>query len=77
MLIGGTPSPEAEALSARMRAAWVSFATHGDPGWPAYDTEQRLIQCFDTEPAVIGYPEERSRLIWQSHTFPELPLIGR
>ena len=37
MLIGEGPSPEAEALSALMRAAWTAFATHGDPGWPAYD----------------------------------------
>jgi para-nitrobenzyl esterase len=77
MLIGETPSPEAEALSARMRAAWVSFAADGDPGWPAYDTDQRLVQLFDTRPAVTAYPEESSRLIWQSHTFPVLPLISR
>ena len=77
VLIGGDTSPEAEALSARMRAAWVAFAAHGDPGWPAYDTERRLIQCFDTEPTVIAYPEEASRLIWQNHAFAALPLIGR
>lgn len=77
MLIGETPSPEAEALSARMRAAWSSFATHGDPGWPAYDTDQRLVQRFDTPSAVTAYPEEPSRLIWQSHTFPVLPLISQ
>jgi para-nitrobenzyl esterase len=76
LLIGDTPSPEAAALSARMRAAWVSFATHGDPGWPAYDTGQRLVQRFDTQPAVTAYPEEPSRLIWQNHTFPVLPLIS-
>jgi para-nitrobenzyl esterase len=28
-------------------------------------------------PAVTAYPEEPSRLIWQSHTFPALPLISR
>ena len=77
MLIGETPSPEAAAMSARMRAAWVSFAAHGDPGWPAYDTDQRLVQLFDTRPAVTAYPEEPSRVIWQSHTFPVLPLISR
>lgn len=77
MLIGETPSTEAEALSARMRAAWASFAAHGDPGWPAYDTDRRLVQVFDTRPAVTAYPEEPSRLIWQSHTFPVLPLISR
>ncbi|MCZ4101218.1 carboxylesterase/lipase family protein [Streptomyces sp. H39-C1] len=77
LLIGESPSPEAEALSAHMRAAWTAFATHGDPGWPAYDTEQRLVQLFDTSPAVTAYPEETSRLIWQDHTFPALPLVGR
>lgn len=77
VLIGESPSPQAQALSARMRAAWTSFATHGDPGWPAYDTDQRLTQRFDTQPAVTPYPEEASRLIWQSHTFPALPLISQ
>ena len=75
MLIGDGPHPEAEALSAQMRAAWTAFAAHGDPGWPAYDTEQRLVQLFDTRPAVTAYPEETSRLIWQDHTFRALPLI--
>jgi para-nitrobenzyl esterase len=73
MLIGDT-NPEAEALSALMRASWVSFAAHGDPGWPAYDTDQRLVQRFDTKSSVTVYPEERSRMIWQNHTFPALPL---
>jgi para-nitrobenzyl esterase len=76
VLIGEAPSPEAEALSARMRAAWVSFATHGDPGWPAYETGQRLVQRFDTEPEVTADPEGASRLIWQDYTWPVLPLIG-
>ena len=50
MLIGDSPDPQAEALSAQMRAAWTAFAAHGDPGWPAYDAEQRLVQLFDTRP---------------------------
>ncbi len=77
MLIGEAPSPEAEALSARMRAAWASFAAHGDPGWPTYGTSQRLVQRFDIRPAVTAYPQEPSRLIWQNHTFPALRLISR
>jgi para-nitrobenzyl esterase len=77
MLIGEEPSPEAEELSTRMRAAWTAFAIHGDPGWPAYDTGQRLTRVFDAQPAVTGYPEEASRLIWQDHTFSALPLIDR
>ncbi|MBB5121752.1 carboxylesterase [Streptomyces eurocidicus] len=75
-LIGEDPSPEAEALSARMRAAWTAFAAHGDPGWPAYDTGRRLVRLFDTEPAVTAYPEETSRLIWQDHALTALPLTG-
>ena len=77
MLIGAAPSAEAEALSAHMRAAWTAFATHGDPGWPAYDTEGRLTQLLDARPTVTAYPEEASRLIWQDHVFAALPLDGR
>ena len=60
-----------------MRAAWTAFAIHGDPGWSAYDTDQRLAQLFDARSTVTTYPEETSRLIWQDHTFPALPLIAR
>ena len=77
LLIGETPSAEAEALSAWIRAAWTAFAADGDPGWPAYDTGQRLVQLMDSRPAVTDYPEEASRLLWQQHTFPALPLIDR
>ncbi|HEY9367827.1 carboxylesterase/lipase family protein [Streptomyces sp.] len=77
LLIGEPPFPEAEALSAQIRTAWTAFAAGGDPGWPAYDPEQRLAQLFGTRPAVTAYPEETSRELWQNHTFPALPLIGR
>ncbi|WP_210576840.1 carboxylesterase/lipase family protein [Streptomyces sp. GESEQ-4] len=76
MLLGDGPSPEAEALSARMRAAWTRFAVEGDPGWPAYDMEQRLVQLYDTRPTVTRYPEETSRLLWQHHAFDPLPLLS-
>ncbi len=74
LLIGQAPFPEAEALSARMRAAWTSFAADGDPGWPTYDTDQRSTMLFDTPSAVTVYPEEPSRQIWQDHAFAALPL---
>ena len=77
LLIGESPSAEAEALSAWMRTAWTAFATAGDPGWPAFDSKRRLIQLLDTRPTVTAYPEEASRLLWQQHTFPALPLIDR
>ncbi|WP_344413516.1 carboxylesterase/lipase family protein [Pseudonocardia ailaonensis] len=65
--------PEAaEAVSAQMRAAWISFATTGDPGWPSFaDGSTRL---FDVEPAVVPYPEVESRRIWAGHDFPALEL---
>ena len=77
MLICETSTAEAEALSAWIRAAWTAFATDGDPGWPAFDDEQRLVQLLDTRPTVAAYPEEASRVLWQQHSFPALPLIGR
>ncbi|ALG08108.1 carboxylesterase/lipase family protein [Kibdelosporangium phytohabitans] len=77
MLLGDGPTGEAEALSARMRTAWTAFATHGDPGWPAYGTAHRLTQVFDVEPAVTAYPAEKSRLIWADHPFAALaPVAG-
>jgi len=76
LLIGATPSSEAEAVSARMHTAWTSFAAHGNPGWPAYENGQRLVMRFDTQSAVTQYPEEPSRVIWHDHVFPALPLIS-
>ncbi|MFF4101843.1 carboxylesterase/lipase family protein [Streptomyces sp. NPDC001903] len=76
-LIGESPSPEAESLSAGMRSAWTRFAAHGAPGWPAYDTTERLVQLFDARPVVTAYPERSSERIWRHHTFPALPLISR
>ncbi|MGW6269597.1 carboxylesterase/lipase family protein [Streptomyces sp. NPDC055060] len=74
-LIGESPSPEAAELSAHMRAAWTGFAATGDPGWPAHDSEQRLVRLFDACPRVAPYPEETSRRIWQDHAFSALPLL--
>jgi para-nitrobenzyl esterase len=62
----------AEAVSARMRAAWIAFATGGDPGWPTFDTG--LVQIFAAEPVVAPYPEVESRKIWQDHDFAPLAL---
>jgi para-nitrobenzyl esterase len=75
MLIGDHPNSEAEALSARMRGAWTAFAARGDPGWPSYESGQRLVQLFDTRPTIAADPEGASRLIWQDQTFPALPLL--
>ncbi|MEU0226345.1 carboxylesterase family protein [Streptomyces sp. NPDC006284] len=73
---GAEPSADALALSARFRASWTSFARTGDPGWPAYDTQRRLVQILDAEPVVAPYPEEASRRLWEGHEFAALPLLG-
>lgn len=77
MLIGDPPSSAAEELSTEMREAWTAFAAHGDPGWPPYDADHRFARLFDAPTTVAAYPEEASRLLWQDHTFPALPLLGR
>ncbi|MEU7747549.1 carboxylesterase family protein [Nonomuraea sp. NPDC049158] len=73
--IGPEHTAEARALTAQIRTAWTAFAATGDPGWPAYDSRQRLTQVFDTTPSVTSYPEETSRRLWQDHTFEPLPLL--
>ncbi|WP_320773497.1 carboxylesterase/lipase family protein [Streptomyces sp. CRN 30] len=74
-LLGPTPPPVAEELSARIRTAWTAFAATGDPGWPAYDTGRRLVRVLDEKPAVAAYPEEVSRRLWQHHAFGALPSL--
>lgn len=71
----GEVTADTEELSARMRAAWSSFAIHGDPGWPAYTPAERLTRIFDVPSSVAPYPEETSRLLWRGHRFEPLPLL--
>lgn len=62
MLIG-VVTPQAQAVSEQMGAAWVAFAATGDPGWPSFaDGTTRL---FDLPPRVTDYPEQVSRDIWR------------
>jgi para-nitrobenzyl esterase len=76
LLLGDPAPPEAAALSERIRTAWTSFAAHGDPGWPGYDPARRLTRVWDTDPVVVPYPEEASRVLWQDHVFAALPLLA-
>jgi len=58
----GDPTPEVQAVSAQMRAAWTAFASTGDPGWPGFETG--ATRLFDVPPTVGDYPEQVSREIW-------------
>ena len=78
MLIGESPSPEAEALSARMRAAWTAFAAARRPRLARVrhraapraalrrPTGRRRLPGGDLPPDLAGPHRSRS-----------LPLIGR
>ncbi len=39
------PNPP-QRIADEMHAAWIGFATNGDPGWPRY-AEDRLVMTFD------------------------------
>lgn len=42
------PNPPQDLADAA-HGAWVAFIRDGDPGWPAYDTEERQGMVFDRE----------------------------
>ncbi|RKT87732.1 para-nitrobenzyl esterase [Saccharopolyspora antimicrobica] len=67
-VFSGEAPADFEALSAAMRESWVSFATNGDPGWPAYALADRQVRIWNTPPTVATDPVGISREIWQ-HRF--------
>jgi para-nitrobenzyl esterase len=59
----GTPPPPGD-LAARVHATWVRFATHGDPGWPAYSQATPTVQQIgETWTQVVG-PHAREFRAW-------------
>ncbi|MFG1793158.1 carboxylesterase/lipase family protein [Nocardia sp. NPDC049149] len=65
LLGGGRPPESLHRMSGRLRASWISFATTGDPGWPAFSTESAVTKIWDAEPTVAVNPLAASRQIWQ------------
>lgn len=53
-----------QQLADTMHAAWVSFATNGDPGWPKYDVNRRATMRFDTTSHVVDDPRSWERALW-------------
>ncbi|WP_019930701.1 carboxylesterase/lipase family protein [Nocardia sp. BMG111209] len=49
-LTGPTPP---QSLADDMHAAWVRFATHGDPGWSRYRATDRNTRIFDAPDAGV------------------------
>jgi len=61
-LVAGRDAPA--DLAEEMHAAWIRFASTGDPGWPAYDAS-RPVMAFDTGGANVQYdPRRDEREIW-------------
>jgi carboxylesterase type B len=53
-----------QELARTVHAAWVSFATDGDPGWPAYQPGRRATMRFDAECEVVDDPRSWERNLW-------------
>ncbi|HEX9068402.1 MAG TPA: carboxylesterase/lipase family protein [Ktedonobacterales bacterium] len=60
-LLGASPP---QGLADTMHAAWVAFATNGDPGWPRYDLSRRATMRFDTTSQVVDDPRAAERAWW-------------
>jgi para-nitrobenzyl esterase len=54
-----------QQLADTMHAAWVAFATSGDPGWPKYDLKRRATMRFDTTLEVVDDPRSAERALWE------------
>ncbi|MEG3851221.1 carboxylesterase/lipase family protein [Microcoleus sp. herbarium19] len=59
----GTDPPQ--QLANTMHAAWVAFATSGDPGWPKYDLSRRATMRFDITSEVVDDPRSAERVLWE------------
>jgi para-nitrobenzyl esterase len=59
----GTDPPQ--QLADTMHAAWVAFASRGDPGWPKYELSRRATMRFDTTSAVVDDPRSAERALWE------------
>jgi para-nitrobenzyl esterase len=67
----GGSGPDADALSARMQEAWISFARNGNPSceslgeWPQY-SDHRASMIFDKDCRVERAAYEDERAVWET-----------
>jgi para-nitrobenzyl esterase len=61
-LLGEDPPQD---LADTMHAAWVAFASAGDPGWSAYDLDRRATMRFGTPSKVVDDPRSWERALWE------------
>ncbi len=53
-----------QALADEMHAAWVAFATSGDPGWERYGAERR-VRRFGDVIETLDDPRAATRELWE------------
>ena len=61
--VAGADPPQ--LLADVMHAAWVGFATTGDPGWPRYELTRRATMRFDSTSQVVFDPLAWKRTLWE------------
>jgi para-nitrobenzyl esterase len=61
--VAGANPPQ--VLADVMHAAWIGFATRGDPGWPKYELERRTTMRFDSTSRVVFDPLAWKRALWE------------
>lgn len=70
--------PDAEALSADVRAAWAAFARHGDPShgglgpWPAWDPVRQATMVLGPRRGIEDAPRSEELEVWARVA----PLVG-
>ena len=62
ILLGANPPQQ---LADAMHAAWVAFATTGNPGWPQYDLNRRATMRFDVKQELVQDPRSAERQLWE------------
>ncbi|WP_158271253.1 hypothetical protein [Nocardia sp. MDA0666] len=72
-LIGPEIPPDFGDLSAAMRNAFIAFATTGDPGWPRFDTTERIRRIWAAPPELGSDTLPTSRRIWERDRVPGRP----
>ncbi|WP_246267833.1 carboxylesterase/lipase family protein [Nonomuraea typhae] len=62
-MLTGTEAPQ--ELADTMHAAWVRFASTGDPGWPAWNPSTRPTMVFDTPSIVVENHRADIHALWR------------
>lgn len=70
------PRPTEQELETgrRLRSAWIRFATTGDPGWPAWTSEQ-MTRVWGGDNGLTRYPERLRLSLSLQHPCEPLRLV--